>query len=159
MAETGQYIEILLESLRKKKMLLEAIQEENQKQEAAVKADGGLEAFDKTVKKKGRLIRELNGLDDGFETVYARIKEELAQNPTAYRNEIAQMQRLIAGITELSVSVQASEQRNKQLVEGYFSYTKGKIRHAKKSMQVAAGYYKAMSGANFTDSQLMDRKK
>ena len=112
MAETGQYIEILLESLQKKKTLLEAIQEENQKQEAAVKADGGLEAFDKTVKKKGRLIRELNGLDDGFETVYARIKEELVQNPTAYRNEIAQMQRLIAEITELSVSVQASEQRN-----------------------------------------------
>ena len=28
MAETGQYIEILLESLQKKKMLLEAIQEE-----------------------------------------------------------------------------------------------------------------------------------
>ena len=50
------------------------------------------------------------------------------------------------------------EERNKKLVETYFSYTRGKIRESKKSVRVASDYYKSMSGTNYTDARLMDRK-
>ena len=68
------------------------------------------------------------------------------------------MQKLISEITDLSVRIQASEERNKKLVETYFSYTRGKIRESKKSVRVASDYYKSMSGTNYTDARLMDRK-
>lgn len=159
MAETGQYIAILTESLEKKKVILQKLLRENEKQEAAVKQENDMEAFDKTVKAKSRLIRELNGLDDGFEKVYDRIREEFLRDKDVYREEIAVMQRLISEITDLSVAMQASEARNKKLVEQYFSYARGKIRQSKKSVRAASDYYKSMNRMNYVGSQFMDRKK
>lgn len=159
MAEIRQYVEILQESLEKKKKVLQTILEENTKQEEVLKKDGGMEEFDNIVKTKGRLLRELKRLDKGFEKVYDRVKETLPEEKESYKDEIACMQRLISEITDLSVRIQTSEQRNKQLVENYFSHTKGKIRQAKMSVRVASNYYKSMSGANYVGVHLMDRKK
>lgn len=159
MAETGQYIAILTESLEKKKVILQKLLQENEKQEAAVKQENDMEAFDKTVKAKSRLIRELNGLDDGFEKVYDRIREEFLRDKDVYREEISVMQRLISEITDMSVAMQASEVRNKKLVEQYFSYARGKIRQSKKSVRAASDYYKSMNRMNYVGSQFMDRKK
>ncbi|MBO5095145.1 MAG: flagellar export chaperone FlgN [Lachnospiraceae bacterium] len=159
MAETGQYIAILKESLEKKKEILQKLLQENEKQETAVKQNNDMEAFDRTVKAKSRLIRELNGLDEGFEKVYDRIREEFLREKDSYREEIAAMQRLISEITDLSVAIQASEARNQKLVEQYFAYTRGKIRQAKKSVRAASDYYKSMSRTHYVGSQLMDQKK
>lgn len=159
MAETGQYIVILTESLEKKKEILQKILQENEKQEEAVKQNGDMEAFDKTVTVKSRLIRELNSLDSGFEKVYDRIREELQTDQEAYRSEIVYMQKLIQEITDLSVAIQTSEKRNQKLVEQYFAYARGKIRQAKKSVRAASDYYKSMSRTNYVDAQLMDQKK
>ena len=159
MIELRQYVKILVESLEKKKKILQALQEENKKQEEAIKKNSDTGEFDRIVEYKGQLIRELEILDNGFENVYNRIKDELLAEKAAYRNEIAAMQKLIEEIMGLSVSVQTTEQRNKQLVEGYFSYARGKIRQAKKSVRVANEYYKSMSRGGYSDSALLDKKK
>lgn len=159
MAETGQYMVILTESLEKKKAILQKLLQENEKQAAAVKQNNDMEAFDKTVKVKSRLIRELNGLDDGFEKVYDRIREEFLRDKDAYREEIAVMQRLISEVTDLSVAIQASEARNQKLVEQYFAYTRGKIRQAKKSVRAASDYYKSMNHMKDAGVRLIDKKK
>lgn len=158
MAEIKQYVEILLESLKKKKGVLQNILEQNIRQEEIIRNHCDIDEFDKTVKMKRRYIRELEGLDSGFEKVYERIKSELSGVKENYRDEISRMQKLISEITDLSVRIQASEERNKKLVETYFSYTRGKIRESKKSVRVASDYYKSMSGTNYTDARLMDRK-
>lgn len=159
MAEIGQYVDILLESLRKKKSILERLLEENGKQEKAIKENSDTAAFDQIVETKSSFIAELELLDSGFEKIYDRIRGELSEEKTVFRKEIAQMQQLISEITDLSVSVQTSEWRNKQLVDNYFSYARGKIRQAKKSVRAANDYYKNMSQTHFVDPQLMDRKK
>ena len=158
MAEIKQYVEILLESLKKKKSMLQNILEQNIRQEEVIRNNWDMDEFDRTVKLKRRYIWELESLDSGFEKVYARIKEELSEVKEHHRDEISQMQKLISEITDLSVRIQASEERNKKLVETYFSYTRGKIRESKKSVRVASDYYKSMSGTNYTDARLMDRK-
>ena len=159
MAEIKQYVEILLESLEKKKRILQQILKENAEQEKAVKVNGSIEEFDRIVEKKGRLIFELENLDSGFDKVYNRIREELPNVRDSYREEIARMQRLISEITDLSVSISTSEQRNKQSVESYFYYARGQIRQSKKSVRSANDYYKNMRQINYIDPQLMDSKK
>lgn len=159
MAEIKQYVDILLESLERKKDILQIIQKENIKQEEAIKKNSDLAAFDHIVENKSRFIAELELLDSGFEKVYDRVKEELPLAKDSFRNEIARMQQLISEITDLNVRIQASEQRNKQLVEQYFSYARSKIRQSKKSVRAANDYYKSMSQTNFVDPQLLDRKK
>lgn len=159
MSEIRQYVEILLESLEKKKGLLQKIQKENIKQEDAIKNNSDIEIFDQAVTAKEQLISDLEILDNGFETVYDRIKEDLQASKEAYRSEISRMQQLISEITDLSVRIQTSEQRNRKLVDGYFAYTRGKIKQAKKSVRAANDYYKSMSRTNYVDSYLMDQKK
>lgn len=159
MSEIRQYVEILLESLEKKLGLLQKIMAENKKQEDVLKNNRDIEIFDSTVTAKEQLIHDLESLDSGFEKVYDRIKEELQESKETYRTQIIRMQELISEITDLSVQIQTSEQRNKNLVDNYFSYARGKIRQAKKSVRAANDYYKSMSRTNYTDSYLMDRKK
>ena len=78
MAEIKQYVEILLESLKKKKSMLQNILEQNIRQEEVIRNNCDMDEFDRTVKLKRRYIWELESLDSGFEKVYARIKEELS---------------------------------------------------------------------------------
>lgn len=157
--EVRKYVRILIESLEKKKRILQALQEENRKQETAIKQNSDLEEFDRIVAYKGQLIDEMQILDGGFEKVYDRIREEMILHKALYQEEIAAMQTLIGEIMELSVSLQAAEQRNKQLVEGYFSYARGKLRQAKKSVRAASEYYKSMNPTNYGDTALLDKKK
>lgn len=157
--EIKQYIRILIESLEKKKRILQAIQEENKKQETAIRQNSDIEEFDAIVTYKEKLIDELQILDHGFENVYDRIREELVANKALYQTQIAAMQKLIGELTELSVNIQTAEQRNKQLVEGYFTYARGKIRQAKKSVKAASEYYKSMNRTNYMDAALLDQKK
>ncbi len=157
--EIRQYVKILIESLEKKKRILQALQEENKKQEEAIKKNSDIAEFDAIVAYKEKLIEGIQVLDNGFENVYQRVREELISQKAVYREEIARMQTLISEIMDLSVSVQATEQRNKQLVENYFSYARGKIKQAKKSVRVASEYYKSMNRLNYGDSSLLDKKK
>lgn len=157
--EIRQYVKILIESLEKKKRILQALQEENKKQEEAIKKNSDIAEFDAIVAYKEKLIEGIQVLDNGFENVYQRVREELISQKAVYREEIARMQTLISEIMDLSVSVQATEQRNKQLVENYFSYARGKIKQAKKSVRVASEYYKSMNRFNYGDSSLLDKKK
>ena len=99
MAEIKQYVDILLESLERKKNILQIIQKENIKQEEAIKKNSDLAAFDHIVENKSRFIAELELLDSGFEKVYDRVKEELPLAKDSFRNEIARMQQLISEIT------------------------------------------------------------
>ena len=159
MAEIKRYIEILTESLRKKKKILEDILEENEKQAGAIRGEESTEAFEATVTAKSKLLWDMEALDNGFETVYERVKEGLEDQKEKYKAEISEMQALISEITDLSVRIQASEQRNKKLAEGYFSGARRQIRESKKSVRAASDYYKSMSGSTDTGPRMVDQKK
>lgn len=159
MADLQQYIDIMVDSLEKKKLALSQILDANLKQEQAFKENGDIDSFDAMVKEKGRLITRLESLDYGFERVYERVRDELIAGRSQYVDSIGYMQRLIKEITDLSVSIQTSEQRNKSLVDGYFAYARNRIRTAKKSVRAANDYYKTMSNSGVNESVLMDRKK
>lgn len=159
MADLRQYLDIMTDSLEKKKQALSDILSANMQQEQAFRDHGDLDSFDAMVREKARLITRLESLDYGFERVYERVREDLTSQREDYKEDILNLQRLIKDITELSISVQTSEQRNKGLVDSYFSYARSRIRNAKKSVRVASDYYKTMSHNAVNESVLMDKKK
>ena len=71
------------------------------------------DAFDDNMKAKGSCIDELDLLDEGFQSLYDRIKEELAGNKTKYSSEIAAMKQLIKEVTELGAKIEVQEAHNK----------------------------------------------
>ncbi len=160
MAEIKQYLDIMLESLGKKKELLQKILDENKKQAEAIENDCGMDEFNRMVTMKNRLLQNMISLDNGFQQVYERVKEEMTANKEIYKDEILRMLALIAEITDLNVSIQASEQRNKQLAEAFFIREKRKVGQVKKNVNVAKGYYQTMHGINeYTRHSRIDKKK
>lgn len=155
-----EYIAVLRQSLEKKVQILDFIIEKN-KEQRLLFTDDTLppERLEENIKEKGDLIDQLNKLDDGFETVYNRVREVLADGKEAYQEDIKRMQELIREVTDKSATIQAQEQRNHELAVQKFSTIKKEIRKARTTSQVANKYYKSMSNMNVVDAKFLDQKK
>lgn len=154
------YLKILEDSLLKKLAVLDEIIEYNDKQEMLLKSDEvSMEELDANMEQKDTLIQKLMKLDEGFESLYDKIREQLLNNKDLYKEQIKILQKLIATVTDKSVSVQAQEARNKKLIESYFAKEKIQIKQGRVASKVAYGYYKNMSNTNVVPPQIMDQKK
>lgn len=157
---SDKYIDILLQSLKKKeKVLTEIVRLDNIQKEQLEAELGEVEDFDRTVEDKARCIEQLEQLDSGFQKVYDRVAEELKTNREVYRDEIGQMKALVQRVTDLSVEIQVQEARNKDLMTQKFATVKQKARSLRTNGKVADQYYKNMLKLNNVDAQFMDNKK
>lgn len=159
MDNNNSYIDLLTDSLKKKIILLKEITELNIRQKEAVASEKfDIEEFDAVSEDKGRLLDEINKLDDGFETLYNRVSEELKANKTQYSDKIKMMQDLIQEIMELTTSIEAEEKRIKSSVEGQFIKIKQSIKETRKNSRAVSNYYKNMTKID-SAPQFMDSKK
>ena len=154
------YLGILEDSLHKKLDVLEEITAYNKHQEELLKKDTvSMEELDTNMEQKDVLIQKLTELDEGFEALYERIREQLLTNKDAYKDQIRRIQGLISEVTEKGVSIKAQETRNKKLVEDYFIRERRELQKGRNASRTAYGYYKNMSGNNVIPPQFMDQKK
>lgn len=156
-----QYISVMVESLEKKLQVLEKIYQLCQKQtEVIEKEPVDFEEFDRYMDEKDDCIQELDKLDEGFETLYNRVGQELKENKSLYAEQIRCMQQTISEIMAKSASIQALEERNKRAVEATFAKERREIGRGKRSLSVAMNYYRNMrGGADAMEPQYMDKKK
>ena len=160
MDKGSTYITILIQSLEKKVLVLDRIIESNKDQrEILSQEEMDTDRFEANLDEKGRLIDELNLLDDGFQEIYNRVKDELGDNRELYKEEIKRMQKLISDITERSVTIRAEEERNRAVAAKQFDNMRDNIQAAKRSRQAANVYYSNMSRVNTVDAQFMDKRK
>ena len=153
------YLKILEEALEKKSRVLDEIAGYNEEQEKIFSGDkADLEQFDEYIDKKDALIEKLSRLDEGFETLYANVSEQLKMNKAQYADQIRRLQTLVREVTDKSVSVQAQEARNKALIERYFAKQRENVRSSRKNSKAAYDYYKSMSAINGMTAQFMDKK-
>lgn len=152
--------QVLVESLEKKSQILDEIMKENEAQELMFKQEElDMEALDASSDRMGALAEKLELLDEGFEAVYDRIRQELIENKTAYRNEIRRMQVLIGEITEKVVGINAARMRNKLQAENHFKKNRQQIGRVSSKMKASQNYYNNMNRLNYVDSQFYDTKK
>lgn len=153
------YLQIMIECLEKKIHVLDQIIELDQRQfEVSNHQPMDFEAYDKTMDEKGELIDELNKLDDGFNTTYERVKDEVKAHPQQYKAQVEQLQELIRIAVEKGVTIEAQEQRNKSSMEVSLSMKRNEIKQLKRSRAAVTKYYDAMNRINKVDPQLMDHK-
>ena len=158
--ENDNYVLMMRESLENKISLLKQIKEKNREQGEILQDENSLpEAFEETISEKETLINHITRLDDGFQELYNRIEESLSTEKYEYAEESRKMKMLIEEITDLSQTIQAQEQRNKELAEKRFSDITGKAREVRKSQQAVNTYYKNMMDRAVVDPQFMDNRK
>lgn len=154
------YLSVLEDSLKKKLQILDELTDYTMQQQELLKVEElDYEAFDRLVDQKDPLIQRIMELDQGFETVYDRIKEQLLGNKEQYAAQIRALQSLIGELTDKSVKLQTMEQRNKSAVEQQFRKSREKIRQGRQNKQAALNYYKNMNNSNYVPPQFLDNKK
>lgn len=153
-------LDMLEESLIKKLEVMNKIQEENARQKEILSdpEEVDFEAFDKTLDVKGDYIDELNSLDEGFQSLFDRVKSEVGDHKELYAEQIKRMQSLIHDVMDASASIEAEERRNKALAEKYFSKEREKMANSKRSSAVAFNYYQTMSKSKDIPPQFLDKK-
>ncbi|TCK93395.1 FlgN protein [Natranaerovirga hydrolytica] len=160
MNDITNYIDMLIESLKQKKDVLIQIKEQNQRQSEITKKEVfKLEEFDNTIKAKDKLIKKISVLDDGFNTIYERIRVELLGNKLKYKNKIEELKKLVSEVAELGISIQVQEEKNRQSITQSFKDKKKEIKKFKNSKASATTYYKNMNNVSKEQSFFLDKKK
>lgn len=152
--------QILMESLEKKNRILDEIIRENEVQEKILKEEKlDMDALDESTDRLGVFAEQLERLDDGFEAVYDRTREELIANKENYRREITRMQELIGQITDKVVKINAAQLRNKRQADSQFRKSRDQIGKAVSQVKASRNYYNNMNRLNYVAPQFYDNKK
>ena len=162
MAEnTTTYINILIDTLRKKEELLKDLLAKTDGQAELLEADEfEPDAFDALMDDKDALLGDLKTLDDGFLDLYSRVGAELKNNTDAYTDQVKTAQELVRRQMELSTELTSAEERNKAKLSIRLSQGRQKIKDFKVGAKTAAAYYKNMSGKHQDgDSYFFNREK
>lgn len=160
MNETGMYVGILKDSLKRKKAYLDEIAELTVKQgELAAQDKFDEEAFGETVDKKETLINNINEIDKGFTSVYDRIRGNLLEEKEIYNKELKEIQALINSCMDKGSEIEVLEERNRQKLEVIFAGERKNLRQVKNSRSIANKYYRTMANGMVNDAMLYDRKK
>lgn len=158
---TKNYLTLMTESLDKSNQILDQIIACNEEQTKMLKSpEFTFEQFDANVERKGELIEKLMKLDEGFDSVYEKVRPELEteQGKRLYVKEIQAMQTRIRLMTDKRVMVETSEQRNKKLIEQRFAQAKKELRGKEHHSKAVLNYYKNMNRVNYVDPQFLDHK-
>ena len=151
------YVDIMLQSLKKKVTVLNQIIELNRQQKILLD-DPNLppESLEQNLSDKDQMIRKLNELDEGFEELYNRVKDELQAQRAQYVSQISQMQDLIKEIT----MIQTQELRNKEKAMQKFSGIREQVKGVRNSQKVVKQYYQNMMKQNsYTGASVVDNRK
>lgn len=153
------YLDMLQDSLEKKLEILDRIMEHQKRESDMLKGDMEMEDFDKSINDKVALAESIDSLDDGFEQVYDRIRQEMISNKEKYAAQIRILQDLIAEISEKNVLIQAEENRIRLEVDNYAKRESQALRQRRDNGKAARSYYNNMKKLNYVGSQFMDKKK
>lgn len=154
------YLDIMTDSLEKKLGILKEIEKKSREQAELIKADEMLYAdLDKNMEEKSGMIDQLDILDEGFETLYANIKDSLNERKEQHADKIRKIQSLIEEIMSKSASIQALEARNKADIEQRFATERKNLREKKTVSKAAYNYYLSSNKIDVVTPQFMDKKK
>ncbi len=154
------YIQILVQSLNKKIVVLDKILDANSRQNQVINAEKfDFDEFDKIYEEKENLIKDLKLLDSGFEKVYNRVREILDVERHLYVNDVKTMQDLIKVIVSKAADVEVSEKRNHEAMTQKNVMFGKQVKNVKLSNKAAAEYYRTMNRLKVVEPQFMDKKK
>lgn len=147
MQDIGLQIKLLLDTLEKKKELLEALLVYTDQQALLLRQpELDMEAFNQIMSNKKKQIDMITTLDDGFQTSFDRIKNTLLNQPMLFKASINKMQTLIKEVNDIGIGVQVQEERNRISFEAKTGMKKAEVKSFQ-SHKKAMEKYKNVSNA------------
>lgn len=160
MENSQEYVDILIDTLRKQTEVLKDVLQITKEQSDIIKQDDFDEmALEYTLNQKEILIAKLNELDEGFVSVYDRVRRQVRENQEQYREQIASLQNLIKQCTDLGMEIKVLETRNRERIAQCFAGKQKQFGAAKTAASVASNYHRVMHRTNVMGSTYMDSKQ
>lgn len=159
----NSYVNLLIESLEDKiKVLDEIIKTDAEQADILKEHEIDLDELRENQEKIGELAGKLDKLNDGFESVYSKVRNELQDNMDLYRDEIKKMQELITVITDKSVKIEAEQSRNKSSAGRFFKDKRKELsdrRNAVQKINLYANQMHSVIPKGQADAAFLDKKK
>ena len=159
----NSYVNLLIESLEDKiKVLDEIIKTDAEQADILKEPEIDLDELRENQEKIGELAGKLDKLNDGFESVYSKVRNELQDNMDLYRDEIKKMQELITVITDKSVKIEAEQSRNKSSAGRFFKDKRKELsdrRNAVQKINLYANQMHSVIPKGQADAAFLDKKK
>lgn len=153
-------LQLLKEALQKKEKVLQQILDKSKMQLELAGAESlDTEKFDGLVDDKTELLAEMEKLDEGFDSTYQHIRDELPEKKEQYKTEIAVLQKLIKNTVDLGAQIHATEARTKDKLSVALVKSRRELSQKKTSMKAVSDYYKTSNNLKYVDSYFLDKKK
>lgn len=160
MEQNKHYLAVLVDALEKKKDALQNILQITKEQAELAKADTYQEeAMEKTLNAKEVELSRVNTLDEGFQSVFDRVRSEVKRNQELYRDEIARLQELIRQCTELGNEIMVLEERNRNQFSILFAKSKKDYSVSRTKASIAQNYLRTMNNTKILDAYFVDKKQ
>ncbi|XME02860.1 hypothetical protein QYZ88_001410 [Lachnospiraceae bacterium C1.1] len=144
------YISIMIESLQKKSVLLDELYMIDEEQTRLLNSDTpDRQIVERNLSESCKLANKIEGLDDGFETVYKKVRGELLNNSRAHKDQIVLLKELISEVTEKSVKIMAAECRNQETASEKFVFSTKKAQSTRYDSRDISGKYKKSMTRSF----------
>ena len=110
--DTENYLQIMIDSLVQKEELLKQIVDYNEKQQAIITAaELDDQAFEQNLSDKGELVEEILKLDEGFNSVFNRVKDEVQHNKAKFKQPLQRLKELVSAVTDLGTPAGVKPER------------------------------------------------
>ena len=161
MENMNVYIIVLHDSLSKKVDIVKKILKCTKEQNVILSSDEvNVDRFNDLISEKDILLKKLEELDNGFDTTFDRVKEELKNNKDMYKSQILEMQNYIRVITDMSVEIESLERSNKTMFADFLHGKRKEIRKFNVNNKIAASYNSNMPNQHQDwQSYFLDKKK
>lgn len=159
MDDSKGYVQILVTTLEKQQQVLQQILAitENQREIANMEPFDEV-AFDNTLNQKEMLISRLNELDDGFASVFGRVRQEITTNKELYGKELQRIQTLIRECTDIGNELRVLEQRNYDRLTQCFAGKQREYGVRQAVADVASKYHRTMYNLTGDSSRYFNKK-
>lgn len=163
MSSINDYIQIMIDSLKKKSIILDRIINSNLEQSELLAGktfdEVDWDRFNLIVTDKEIEIDHINEMDAGFQSLYDRVGEQLKKDRHNYTEQIKTLQALITELEEKSVIIRTGEERNRATIEKIVTGRKSEIKQNRTSLKAASSYYKAMQKNFLYEANSLDTTK
>ena len=148
MAREEVYVSMMVDTLERKKTILEKLLCQTREQETLLKDEEiDVETFQNIIDQKGEEIEKLNQMDEG-DTLFRHVEKEITANRMTYKIQIQKMQKLINEVSELGIQIQALEHQNSGHFKIYLANQKQSVKKFHTNNRTAASYYQNMANAH-----------
>lgn len=156
---TDSYVQVLVDTLRKQiDVLKEIVQLTKEQQRIADSQEFDEVMLEQTLNRKEILIARLNELDDGFASVYGRVRKEVNKHKELYKKELQLLQSLIKECTDLGVEIKVLEARNREKLAQCFAGKQKEYGTQRTAATVASRYYQTMKSAQMRAPYSFNKK-